>query len=633
MLQRIRDKSGSLIIKIIFSIIGVSFVFFGVVDVVRILTAIPPVAKVDGIKIGFQDFYEAYQKQVAALNRRGVQLTTKRMKEQVAKQILQGMVSDAVLEHEPRKQGILVSQDLVTSYLHSLPVFQKDGKFDSETFQGAVRQLGIQPQKLVNGISQDLAMQQFLLPMASGLRMEDAYADELLKTFCGKRQLEIVFIPSQKTDKEFPSDEALEQWLKEHKKQYKRPAQRSVDVILIPHEQLAKGAVVTEESLREAYEERKDEWGIPEIREIKALRFDAESDAIAAKSVLLGSMTDERIKKLVPGADLVTIQEAMLVKEDAEVIHTLREGENYGPVLRQGKWLIYIVTKVTPASTKKFEEVKEQLEEDLRKAFVNSKIKDLKDKVEDAFASGQPFEEVSKIAPLRRVSFPALVREKAEEILKEGGLEAPVIKVVLSQAFDMEKGEEGDFTDVQGYSVMLQIKDVKKKELPKLEAIRQQVVKDWQKEADQEKTLELATTKFGKVENLNEWQQAVKEGSFKANSYAVSRFDTLERKAKVYEIFDGDAIERLLLSKMHTVVFLQTKDKRVAVAFIKGRTDDVSLKLGDENIERVEGIKKALMGGFSEEAAELVRASIVGSHRLKINKDSMKKVLSLSTSN
>lgn len=635
MLQQIRAKSNSIIIKIILFAIGASFVVWGIADVVRILTAIPPIAKMKKAQVGFQDFCETYKKYLGNLRRAEQFPKTRAEKKLIAEQILKDMVTLKVIEQEPKNRGILVPQKLVEGSLRSIQAFHKDGHFDLATFHAMTQRMGLRPQQLIENLSNEMAHQQFLQPLAMGFQAGPEYVDSLVDILFQKRHLKIVVVPDQVSDKEAPSDEALQKWMKEksRKEKYTLPSQRSIELVVLVHDNLEKAIKLTEEDLKRAYQERRGEWTTPAQRTIKVLHFDGESDAFAARKAMAGATSEEQVQKAVPGVSLETIQEHEVPQEDLELVLALKEGEVYGPVLRGQKWTLYFVSKFTEEQCKPFEEVKEELELQLRREEVNRTLEATKEKIEDAFAGGQTFDEVAKVYPLKRWIVPNLTQEKGREQFEEAGVEASIVEVVFPQIWELSKGEESDFLNVPGvenaagYSVMVKVTEIQKKKWMDFESNKEQILKDWQDEENNKKTFEYCLKLFESVESEDAWARVVKTHSLKEQKKTYSRLDSFGKEHDLFKLFNRNILEQMLLQKVHTVKYYQTLDGHYAAVFVDKVTQDISAKL--DKLEQNEHLHKMFKNGYGEESGPMVAQTVVAFSNVKTNKESLKKAMAV----
>ncbi len=128
MLESMRNASqgiiGKAIMTVVMGLIIVSFVIWGVGDMLRGFTA-STVATVGGAKISAQEYHEAYQRTLEQYQRRMRQPITNEQAHAFGldQQVLQRMVSEAALDVEARKLGLNISEDAAAQPDHLRPRF------------------------------------------------------------------------------------------------------------------------------------------------------------------------------------------------------------------------------------------------------------------------------------------------------------------------------------------------------------------------------------------------------------------------------------------------------------------------------------------------------------------------------
>src|SRR5580704_10943937 len=138
MLQAIRSRAGSLIVKILFGLLIVSFGVWGIGDIFRNRSADTTIATVGGQKIRAEELQTAVQTTLERLR----QQTGSAIDLEQAKQIglignvLDQVVSRSLLDHERNRLQLDVSDDVRRSTIFDDPTFRAtDGKFNRAVFE------------------------------------------------------------------------------------------------------------------------------------------------------------------------------------------------------------------------------------------------------------------------------------------------------------------------------------------------------------------------------------------------------------------------------------------------------------------------------------------------------------------
>ena len=127
---------GKAIMTVVMGLIIVSFVIWGVGDMLRGFTA-STVASVGGAKISSQEYHDAYQRTVQQYQRQLRQPFTNEQARAIGldRQVLQRLISEAAIDDEAGKLGLNISDDALRNLITSNPAFQdKSGAFDPQRF-------------------------------------------------------------------------------------------------------------------------------------------------------------------------------------------------------------------------------------------------------------------------------------------------------------------------------------------------------------------------------------------------------------------------------------------------------------------------------------------------------------------
>ena len=145
MLESMRNAAqgvvGKAIMTVVMGLIIVSFVIWGVGDMLRGFTA-STVASVGAAKISAQEYHYAYQRTLQQYQRRLRQPFTNEQARAVGidRQVLQRLLSEAAIDEETRKLGLNISDEALRSLITSNPAFQdKSGAFDPQRFASILR--------------------------------------------------------------------------------------------------------------------------------------------------------------------------------------------------------------------------------------------------------------------------------------------------------------------------------------------------------------------------------------------------------------------------------------------------------------------------------------------------------------
>ena len=171
MLESMRNASqgvvGKAIMTVVMGLIIVSFVIWGVGDMLRGFSP-STVASVGGAKISAQDYRVAYDRAIQQYQRRLKRPFTNEEARQIGldRSVLQQLLSEAAVDDEARKLGLGISDEALREVITSNPSFRdKSGAFDPARLAAALRDMDMNERGFVSELRKQ-ALRQFIVARA-----------------------------------------------------------------------------------------------------------------------------------------------------------------------------------------------------------------------------------------------------------------------------------------------------------------------------------------------------------------------------------------------------------------------------------------------------------------------------------
>ena len=175
MLESIRNASqgivGKAIMTIVMGLIIVSFVVWGVGDMLRGFSP-STVASVGGAKISAQDYHVAYDRAIQQYQRRLRRPFTNEEARQAGldRSVLQQLVSEAAVDDEANKLGLGISDQALREVITSNPSFRdKSGAFDPSRLEAALRDMDMNERAFVTELRKQVLRQFIVGALATGI--------------------------------------------------------------------------------------------------------------------------------------------------------------------------------------------------------------------------------------------------------------------------------------------------------------------------------------------------------------------------------------------------------------------------------------------------------------------------------
>ncbi|SER44302.1 peptidylprolyl isomerase [Rhizobium sp. NFR03] len=509
MLEMLRRGAQTWVVKGLLIVLVASFAVWGVSSSIA-PSASTAVVTVGDIEVSPADFRLAYERQLSQLSR---QFGTRLSRDQarafgVEAQVYSQLVAGATLDQLSRDMNLGLSQDRLATLISQDPAFRAvNGQFDRTVFSSVLRNAGLREVDYITNRSQVAVRSQIVEALSDGFKAPTVLT-EALKTYQNEtRSVDYLLLSNANVDPiKAPADDVLAPWFEEHKAEYRALEFRKISYVKLEPTDIANPASVTEDELRADYEKRKATFSTPETRTIEQLTFASRTDADAAAAklaagttfdalvseqgktsadVLLGDFTRERV----PDAKLGDV--AFAVASDGGITPVV-DGA-FGPVILR-------VTNIRPATTRSFDEVKEELRQEVALANASNEITAIHDKFEDARISGATLQDAATESNLKAVSIPA-VDARGNDAQGERIADLPQPQELLAEVFKAEPGSDTLPINLgrDGY-VWFEVEDVMPARDRTLDESREKVVADWTAEQQRAELAKRAADLKARVE-------------------------------------------------------------------------------------------------------------------------------------
>jgi peptidyl-prolyl cis-trans isomerase D len=485
MLQQLYGHSKGWFIKGLFIALAASFVMWGIGDMFRNYGSMRPIATVGSHSITPEEFGGRLQlmtnrAQEAAKGR----LTLEQIKEiGLAQKVLDSLIDQSVIAEELTKRRLIITDAVIRRHIQSIPAFlNEQGHFDKRAFDYLLQNNHISEAKFIADVRSELEQSQLFGALGAGMHLPKSYIDLLFRSFFEQRVFVVVTVPFAKMIvKDTPKQEELEKFYQQHKEQFTIPEMRKITLLEIDPKALSTQIEISAEQIQEEYDRRKAEFEIAERREVRQINF--KDEGIAQKAM-------ESLKKGRPMAavardwggefkDLGIVAKQQLPDLVADRLFESELGQILGPIETPFGQQIYLVSKIEPGYVKSFEDMRPQLESEIKIQIANDKIYELKNKVEDMLAAGSTLAEIAKEHHFKIQFIDGLSQSgknsHGKVILPEMGRDQ-----ILEQAFTLTEGADSPVLDTkEGASYVVHLDAIKAAYVPDFADVQEKVADAW----------------------------------------------------------------------------------------------------------------------------------------------------------
>ncbi len=491
MLQAIRSKAGSRVVKGLFVVLIATFGIWGIGDIFRNRGPDTVVATVDDTAIGADTLESALR---SALERMQQQTGTpvdfrQARKLGVLDDVLAQLIDQRLVEREAARLQLVVSDEMLRRAIFQNPNFRgPNGVFDRSAFNAVLAANHLTEDQYVAELRREIPRTDLLSAATFGAAAPAAMVDRLYRYRDEQRIADIVSLPAARAgDVGQPGAAELEAFYEAHKDMFRAPEYRALTIASLSPSALARNIHVSEEKLRDEYAERQGDFVLPERRHIEQILAPSEAKAKAAEAALAAGRDWKEVATTIAGQnpetiDLGLLKRAELPSELADAVFALPLDKPSAPIESPLGWHIFRVVKIEPPATQGFAGARATLAAKVAHDEAVDRIYKIADQVDDALAGGASLEEVAAKFGLKK-TVAAAIDEHGQ------GPDGKVLALPIAPAevaklgFATEEGQISRVTESNDNSLyVLRTDKVTPPAIKPLAAVRPEAVTAWQAE-------------------------------------------------------------------------------------------------------------------------------------------------------
>jgi peptidyl-prolyl cis-trans isomerase D len=395
--KRPKSKAKEAAIWVMLSMLILGLGGFGVTSFSGGVTQI---AKVGDTDITTEDYARAFQGQVNAFSQQVGQPISSQ--EALAfgldRQVLQGLVVRAALDNEAQRIGLSVGDAAVASELTAMDAFKGvSGTFDREAYRFTLDRNNQTEAEFEAGLRRDVTRELLQGVVVGGFAAPAPLTDTLYAWAAERRGFSMLRLAEADltTPVPTPTEAELTAFHTENIALFTKPEAKRITYASLLPEAIAPDQPVDETVLKQLYEDRLEEFVVPERRLVERLVYPDQAAADAARARLDAG---EAFETLVTerGLTLDAIDMGDLTREDlgdtGEAIFALAEGGVAGPLPTDLGPALFRVAAVLAAEETTFEEVRDTLAIEIQTDAARRLIADKVEVVDDLLVGGATLE-------------------------------------------------------------------------------------------------------------------------------------------------------------------------------------------------------------------------------------------------
>jgi peptidyl-prolyl cis-trans isomerase D len=494
MMQAIRGRAGSIIVKILFGLLIISFGYWGIY--VRSpfggsSSSGTTVATVGGHSIDVDELQRALRPTIAQLRARfGGTIDPQQLKELgVTDAVLDHLIENRLLDLEAGRLGLAVPDTVIRSAIYANPNFLgPDGRFDRQRFEEILAMNNLSEAELVADLRRDIPRTDLLEAIAVGATAPPQIADILYKYRNQTRLADIVAFPAAGvTGVGQPNAADLTKYYDAHKDLFRAPEYRRLTIASLSPADIKSSAPIPEAKLHQAWEQRKSQFGKPEERDIEQILTPSDAVAKEAEAALKAGKSWSEVATTIAKQSAGTTDLGLLSQKEiphalADIAFQLPLDTPSQPIHSPLGWHILRVTKIVPATTLTFAQAKPKLEDQLKMEDAVNRLATIGNHADDGLAGGLSLTADAKKFGLK-LSTVAAVAQNGD------GPDGKPVKLpiaaaeVLKTAFTTNAGETSRVTDASNGAIFaVRVDKIMPPAVRPLSAVKDTVAAGWRAE-------------------------------------------------------------------------------------------------------------------------------------------------------
>jgi len=312
------------------------------------------------------------------------------------------LVTLAALEAEADRIGISVGDANVMRTISATPAFQgPGGSFDRDTYRFQLQNAGLTPARFEEDVRREAARGILQAASAAGVAVPGNLSDAILAYFATPRDVSIFALdesalPAPLPD---PSPEAVAAFHQDNIARFTAPEIRHLTYAWVTPSMVLDQVPVDEGALRALYDSRAADFRQPERRLVERLVFPDQAAAEAAMADLAAGASFEDLVAArglaLDDTDLGDVTELQLGAAGAAVFALTDPGQVTGPHRSPVGPAIFRMNAILLAQETPFEDVADELREELAGDAARRMIADAIDGIEDLLAGGATLEDLA----------------------------------------------------------------------------------------------------------------------------------------------------------------------------------------------------------------------------------------------
>ncbi len=584
MLDLMRKKAGTWMIKFILGVIIIVFTFWGVGSWTA--QKINRVATIDGEPIPVETYRQAYARLMDQMRRQfGNNLSEDLVKMlNIDQQALDQVIDQKLLQKEARRLNFDVSKQELVAAIAGYPGFQVDGQFNRRRYEAVLNNNKMTPEAFEALQESTMLIEKVRRLVTGNAKVTDLEAREWYRWRNSEVNVDFALFAPDKYDVSGPDDTQAQAFFDANKDTYKTAPMVKAEYLFFDPAVHAQDVRVSQEDVLEYYDTHTDEFNVPkqvQARHILIKTDQAAGDAeiekarVQAADVARQARGGEDFAKLArqysqgpssaSGGALGFFKKQDMVKPFADKAFSMQIGDISDPVRTRFGWHVIQVEQIKAPEIKTPDQVGDQIRKRLVETTSKTRAYDQADRVYEA-----SYEDNS----LAKSAASEGLTVATTDFFDQGNPPKGIVNglAFARAAFTLDADGISDIVDAGNGFYLIKILQKKPAAIPDLAQVREKVNQDWRRRESEKQALAAAGTFLENMQNgAADWARSAAKsaveygetGYFKKNAAIPSIGQSSQIAGAAFELSADNPLPGEPLKGDKGIYVIRYKDRKL----------------------------------------------------------------------
>lgn len=388
---------------LVWILMGLLILGLGGFGVTNLSGGVSSIGSVGDTRIDINDYARALQSEMDARQAATGQPMTLQQARQngVTDAVLARMIAIAALDDETARLGISIGDENLRRQILEIQGFQGiNGTFDREAYAFALDRAGLSETQFEENMRTESARAILQGAVMAGITAPEGYIRPLMTYLAEQRDATWAILDRAdlQTGLPDPTEEELQDYHQSHLPDFTTPTVKQITYAYLTPEMIIDSVEVDEQALRDAYDERIEEYRQPERRLVERLVFaDSDSASAALARIENGEIGFEALVEE-RGLSLADVDMGDVARDDltagSDAVFSAGVGDVVGPLDSDLGPALFRVNAILAAQETTFDEAEAELRDELASGRARRVIETRISDIDDLLAGGATLEDL-----------------------------------------------------------------------------------------------------------------------------------------------------------------------------------------------------------------------------------------------